>query len=62
MTVVQIVKGYPELRESAFWIQLPMYVHHYKRSILAGHFKIFRGMEPSVKCMFPAIEKLQRLL
>jgi len=34
--VIKVIKDYPELRDSALEIQLPMYVHHYKRSTLAS--------------------------
>ena len=39
-----------------------LYVRHYKRPCLAEHLKIFRAMEPNARCMFPAVEKLLRLL
>jgi len=28
--VIKVIKDYPELRDSALEIQLPMYVHHYR--------------------------------
>ena len=39
-----------------------MYERHYKRLCLAEHLKVFREMEPNVRCMLPAVEKLLRLL
>jgi len=38
----EIIKDYPELRDSVLEIQLPVYVEHYKRSTVAGHLKVFR--------------------
>ena len=56
------IKDYPELCDSALDIEPQMYVRHYKRPCLAEHLKVFREMEPNIRCMFPAVEKLVRLL
>ena len=57
-----LVNNYPELRNSTLEIQLQMYVNNFKRSTVAEHLIVFREMEPSVRRMFPAVEKLLRLL
>ena len=57
-----VIKDYPELCDSALDIELQMYVRHYKRPCLAEHLKVFREMEPNVRCMFSVVEKLLKLL
>ena len=56
------IKDYPKLCDSVLNIEQQMYVCHYKRPCLAEHLKILREMKPNVRCMFPAVEKLLRLL
>ena len=56
------IKDYLELCDSALDIELQRYVCHYKRPCLVEHLKVFCEMELNVKCMFPAVEKLLRLL
>ena len=56
------IKDYLELCDSALDIELQRHVRHYKTPCLAEHLKVFRDMEPNVRCMFPAVEKLLRLL
>ena len=46
------IKDYSELCDSALDIELQMYVRHYKRPCLVEHLKVFREMEPNVRCMF----------
>ena len=55
-------KDYPDLCDSALDIELQMHVRRYtcKTPCLAEDLKVFR--EPNVRCMFPAVEKLLRLL
>jgi len=39
-----------------------MFITTRNRPYITGHLKVFREMEPNARCMFPAAEKLQRLL
>ena len=56
------IKDYTELCDSALDIKLQMYVCQYKRPCSTEHLKVFCEMEPNVRHMFPAIEKLLRPL
>ncbi|XP_041351026.1 zinc finger MYM-type protein 1-like [Gigantopelta aegis] len=56
-----IIQEYPELTES-LKIELSFYRNHHPASTLEGHRLIFKAMEPSVRRMFPQVERLLRLL
>ncbi|XP_041372600.1 uncharacterized protein LOC121385875 [Gigantopelta aegis] len=56
-----IIQEYPELTES-LKIELSFYRNHHPASTLEGHRLIFKAIEPSVRRMFPQVERLLRLL